>query len=387
MPCATPPSICPAASVGLIDAADLLDGDEVVHPHFPGRRIHRDFRHVDGPRVGAVGIPPILLVVPFHAGRRRIPAGGAQRSEVAHVVFARGLELRSRVFRRQVAGVDEDVPDAERRRFHQLADDHAGSRRDRGPAVGNDRRVGLRRSPRPRSRCRGPLRRSGRRSCWSPGRFRCSPRARARVPDGVPSTTTVDARWTSPDPVNPAPWKNAAKPIPFRTARRSFSRANRSRLRAIVRQRERAIQQRPHVDRFLDGLPDGERVARPDEVAAAEFLRREPHGRRHPVHVALEREQTLGRAEAAERAVRRHVGGDRAAADADVRARVRPPGVNRPAREHDRRQRAVRAAVDREVDVHGRADGRRPTRPCDAPCATDGAWWSPPCLRCGRRSS
>ena len=89
-----------------------------------------------------------------------------------------------------------------------------------------------------------------------------------------------------------------------------------------------------------------------DEVAAAELLGRQADGGGDLVHVPLEREDALRRAEAAERAVRRDVGGDGAAAHAHVRARVRPRGVDGAARQHDRRQRAVRAAVDREVDVH-----------------------------------
>ena len=100
----------------------------------------------------------------------------------------------------------------------------------------------------------------------------------------------------------------------------------------------------------------------------------------------LEREQALRRAEAAKRAVRRRVGRHRAAAQPHVRAEVRPGGVNGAARQHDRRQRAVRAAVDHEVDVHREQPSvaRRP--PCGAASATDGAWSSPPCPRRGRRS-
>ena len=78
----------------------------------------------------------------------------------------------------------------------------------------------------------------------------------------------------------------------------------------------------------------------------------EPRRRRDAVHLQLEREDRLRRAEAAEGAVRRGVGRDRLRADPDVRTVVGTGGVNRPARQHDRRQRAVRAAVDDELDVH-----------------------------------
>ena len=124
-----------------------------------------------------------------------------------------------------------------------------------------------------------------------------------------------------------------------------------------------------------------------DEIAAAELVGRQPDRGGDLVHVPLEREEALRRAEAAERAVRRHVGRDRASAHAHVGARVRPRRVDRPARQDDRRQRAVGAAVDGEVDVHREqaAVARRP--PCDAASATGAAWSSTPCLRRGRRSS
>src|SRR5262249_45066249 len=80
----------------------------------------------------------------------------------------------------------------------------------------------------------------------------------------------------------------------------------------IVRQLERAIEETPHVPRLRDRLADGERLSGDDEVPAAEVFRREPDGRRDLVHVALEREEALRRAEASKGAVRRHVGRDRA---------------------------------------------------------------------------
>ena len=76
-----------------------------------------------------------------------------------------------------------------------------------------------------------------------------------------------------------------------------------------------------------------------------------PRGR-DAVHVPLEREQALRRAESTECPVRRRVGRDRTPAQPHVRAEVRPRRVNRAARQDDRRQRAVGTAVDDQVDVH-----------------------------------
>ena len=95
----------------------------------------------------------------------------------------------------------------------------------------------------------------------------------------------------------------------------------------------------------------------------------------------------LRRAEAAERAVRRRVRRHRAAADAHVRAEVRTGGVDGAARQHDRRQRAVGAAVDDELDVHRQQPAVARRSPSDAAFATDAAWWSRPCPRAGRKSS
>ena len=67
--------------------------------------------------------------------------------------------------------------------------------------------------------------------------------------------------------------------------------------------------------------------------------------------------------------------------------RYGPGRVNRAARQHDRRQRAVGAAVDREVDVHREQPAVARHRRAMAGARRDGAWSSPPCLRRGRRSS
>ena len=134
-------------------------------------------------------------------------------------------------------------------------------------------------------------------------------------------------------------------------------------------------------------LADGVRLAGGDEVAAAELLGGQTRRRRDAVHLQFEREDRLRRAEAAKRAVRRRVGRDRLRADAHVRAVVRTGGVNRPARQHDRRQRAVRAAVDDELDVHRQQPAVGDRSRCDAASAPDAAWSWRPCPRAGRRSS
>ena len=124
-------------------------------------------------------------------------------------------------------------------------------------------------------------------------------------------------------------------------------------LGVIIALPERAIQQAVKIHVLVDHLARGGRLALAEEISAAKFFRRQIHGARDLIHVALDRENALRRAESAKRAVRRRVGGHGLRADAHVGADVRPRRVNRSAREHHGRKRRVRAAVDHEIDVHG----------------------------------
>ncbi len=65
--------------------------------------------------------------------------------------------------------------------------------------------------------------------------------------------------------------------------------------------------------------------------------------------------------------MRRHVRRNRATVNAHVWTHVWPTSVNRSSRKHDRGQRAIRATIDREVDLHREQlavfrDGRLVTR-------------------------
>jgi len=71
------------------------------------------------------------------------------------------------------------------------------------------------------------------------------------------------------------------------------------------------------------------------------------------IELHLRRELGLGRAKAAEGAVRRRVRSSRPAAQADVRAAIRAAGMEHAARQHHRGQRAVGAAIHHDVDVLG----------------------------------
>src|ERR1700741_2061647 len=89
-----------------------------------------------------------------------------------------------------------------------------------------------------------------------------------------------------------------------------------------------------------------------NEVATAKLFRRQTHSLSNYVHVSLEREDALRRSKSSERTVRRNVGRNCLAVNPHVGTNVWTSGMNRSAREHDRRKRAVSAAIDDEVDLH-----------------------------------
>ena len=164
-----------------------------------------------------------------------------------------------------------------------------------------------------------------------------------------------------------------------------FVSANVSLFCVIVREFESAVEKIGEIDLFANDLAGGGGLAGLEEIAAANFVGREADDLGDAVHVALEREERLRRAKAAEGAVGRRVGGDGFCADADAGPVVGAAGVNGAAGEDDGRQSFVGAAVEREIDFASEkfavfADGG-----ADAGAAKDGVWWWRPCPRCGRR--
>ena len=120
----------------------------------------------------------------------------------------------------------------------------------------------------------------------------------------------------------------------------------------IVSQLKRAIQQAFQIDFLANDLIRRGRLTFFNKIATAEFFRTQPDGLGDFVHVTFQSEDALRRPKASKRAVRRNVRRDRGALDAHVRTEVRPGRVNRAARKHHRRQRAVSAAINNEFDVH-----------------------------------
>ena len=130
-----PPSIWPAASIGMNHAADFLQGDEIIDACLPGRRVDTDCRHVDRPCVRAVRITAIRLVVPVNAGRRLYCAPCAKRPVRADVLRHARVNASPVPPAPSSPASTKFLLQRERGGFHELADNHCGARRDRRPAV------------------------------------------------------------------------------------------------------------------------------------------------------------------------------------------------------------------------------------------------------------
>ena len=120
----------------------------------------------------------------------------------------------------------------------------------------------------------------------------------------------------------------------------------------IVTQLERPIQQAFHVDLFMNRLTGRGGLSLLNKVAPPKLFGSQPDRLCNLIHVPFQREDTLRRAESAKRAMRRHVRRYCFAMDADIRTEVGAGRVNRASRKHDRRERAIRAAIDHKFDLH-----------------------------------
>src|SRR6266478_467134 len=108
-----------------------------------------------------------------------------------------------------------------------------------------------------------------------------------------------------------------------------------------------------HVHFFTHHLTDGECLAFTDEVPPPQLIGLEAGNGGYAVEVPFQRKDALRRAKSAKSALRRRIGRHRPAANPYVRTVVGPRCVNCAAREHHRRERFIRTAIEREVDLHG----------------------------------
>ena len=198
----------------------------------------------------------------------------------------------------------------------QLADDHRGAAGDGGAGVGDDGGVGLRDEDvvvGEAQGLRGDLAEDG---VGALAELGGGDEDAAGGHRAVMSMWTSELRRRSPEPVKPAPCMKVAKPMPRLIGRGGVLCGEARALGVVAGLVERAGEQVLHVDGFGEELAGGGAVAGGEEVAAAQFFGREADDAGDLVHVALEREEGLRRAEAAEGAVRRDVGGHGLGADA-----------------------------------------------------------------------
>src|SRR5438874_1284655 len=102
----------------------------------------------------------------------------------------------------------------------------------------------------------------------------------------------------------------------------------------VFAQFERSIHKLFEVHRLAYYLTHSERLAFVDKVPAPKLVWRHVERTRYPIHLALEREDALRRAEAAKRSMWRMIRSHSLAANADIRTDVWTTSMNRAARQH-----------------------------------------------------
>ena len=159
------------------------------------------------------------------------------------------------------------------------------------------------------------------------------------------ASEAFDASFVSPTPVKPDSWKNSDRPIPrFVPSRRDAAASEIRPLHRFAKHLQRARV-------APEALTRGRRVARPQRVDLPDANRVDAELGGDAIHVHFGGELSLRRPEAPERSIRRRVGHRGPPADAHVVAPVRAARVNDAARQHNRAERRVRAAIEHGVDI------------------------------------
>src|ERR1051326_4484721 len=117
-------------------------------------------------------------------------------------------------------------------------------------------------------------------------------------------------------------------------------------LRIKMAHLKRPSQQSFHIDFFTNRLTGRCRLALLNKVTPAKFFGGKSNRPGNFVQMTLKCKDTLRRAESAKCSLRRNIRRHRGALDANIRAEIGTGGVNRAAREHHRRKRAIRAAIN-----------------------------------------
>ena len=173
-------------------------------------------------------------------------------------------------------------------------------------------------------------------------------RARGPQPSGVPRRSTTDCRCTSPEPVKPAPCMNAAKPDALLDRAPADSRARSARA-------SRGSPTPASARSSSAGMSTGSEIVCPTASVSPGLMklrRRNSSGERPTAAATRSMCRSSAKMLCGAPKPRNAPCGGTLVATARPCTRtfghdVRPGGVDRAARQHDRRQRAVGAAVDR----------------------------------------
>ena len=198
----------------------------------------------------------------------------------------------------------------------------------------------------------------------------CAVRTRIR-PSAVSSTEATDARYTSPEPVKPAPCHASASPMPVapamvagaQRAGRDGARAAALR-RAPARSRSRTRSKWLAATRLLEDLLAGDALAQhlagrggvvdPVDVAPPQLGRAQVRARSAIRFSCVSAANSVcGAPKPRNAPFGRRVRPRRPARSRTFGQRYGPPAWSSAARQHDGRERAVRAAVHDDLDVLG----------------------------------
>src|SRR4030095_11878288 len=111
---------------GVDDSPNILHRDKVIHASFVGDRVDTYFSTVHGPRISAVSVTAIVVVVPVHVNRLLILAEAFQCSEPPHVFSTGLLKISRSVNRCEQPALLQLLFETEGRGLGKLTDDHAG---------------------------------------------------------------------------------------------------------------------------------------------------------------------------------------------------------------------------------------------------------------------
>ena len=335
------------------DLAHLLHRPELLDAGLVRGRVDGHLRDVHRPGVRAVRVAPECAVVPGKVAGLLVRGRGPQGSSLADEARARRAERRRVVRSRQHSAREQLGLDGRGGGFDELAHDGARARSDGGAAVGDVARVGRRHLDvvaGHAQRVGGDLREDRVRALADLGAR--GQHAHATVRRALGADHRGQVLLAGAREAGSVQERREAHAALDRAAGRVLD-GETCAARVPVARRESAVEHPAHVDLVAHHLTGGERLALADEVATAQLVGRKAEPPRDDVEVPLEREEGLGSAEPAERAVRGRVRRHGPRADAHVIHVVGPCGVDAAAREHHLREGGIGAAVDHEVDVEG----------------------------------